>query len=218
MLASKYVPISHGHMDHIGALAYYCSQRRFQGMGTGNIVCDKRIEKAVRGMMTGFIELERQETEYNLITLEPEQSIQIKNQIYLKGFLTDHTCPSMGYVIYEKRSKLKAEYEACRRTSSRSSKTAASPSRARSRSRSSRTWATPRGPHLIREDVRTSQVIISECTFFEPDHKDRAKIGKHLHVDDIAEWVRLTTCKAMVLIHLSRRTEMQYAREELARA
>jgi ribonuclease Z len=218
MLASKYVPVSHGHMDHIGALAYYCSQRRFQGMGTGNIVCDKRIEKAVRGMMTGFIELERQETEYNLITLEPEQSIQIKNQIFLKGFLTDHTCPSMGYVVYEKRSKLKGEYEGLPQDKLKELKDRGiTITRTLEIPLVAYLGDTAPGPHLIREDVRTSQVIISECTFFEPDHKDRAKIGKHLHVDDIAEWVRLTTCKAMVLIHLSRRTEMQYAREELAR-
>jgi ribonuclease Z len=64
MLSSKYLAISHGHMDHIGALAYFCSQRRFQGMGTAKIVCDARIEPDIRGMMAGFVDLERQKTPY----------------------------------------------------------------------------------------------------------------------------------------------------------
>src|SRR5262249_29187701 len=42
-LASRYVAVSHGHMDHIGGLAYYCSQRKFQGMGVGSIICDTRV-------------------------------------------------------------------------------------------------------------------------------------------------------------------------------
>ena len=63
-LASKYVALSHGHMDHIGGLAYWFSQRRFQGMGTGKIILDARIEPAFRKMMAGFEELERQKTPY----------------------------------------------------------------------------------------------------------------------------------------------------------
>ena len=43
------------------------------------------------------------------------------------------------------------------------------------------------GPHLVRDDVRKAQVVVSECTFFEPEHKGRAKIGMHLHVEDLVE-------------------------------
>ena len=56
-LASKFVALSHGHMDHIGGLAYYASQRQFQGMGEGTIVCDKRIADDVRKMMAGYNDL-----------------------------------------------------------------------------------------------------------------------------------------------------------------
>ncbi len=53
MLSSKHLAVTHGHMDHIGALAYYCSQRRFQGMGTAKIICDQRIAGAIQRMMAG---------------------------------------------------------------------------------------------------------------------------------------------------------------------
>jgi hypothetical protein len=78
------------------------------------------------------------------------------------------------------------------------------------------TGDTAPGPHLIREDVRKAQIVIAECTFFEPDHKERAKVGMHMHLDDIAEWLRILECQHLVLVHVSRRTDMQYARERIA--
>jgi ribonuclease Z len=216
MLAAKFAAISHGHMDHVGALAYYCSQRRFQGMGDASIVCDARVEPAIRAMMAGFVDLERQQTPYNLIPLEHDQQLEIKNNTFLRCFHTEHTCPSVGYSIVERRSKLKVEYlelpqEKLRELKDRGVEI-------------TRTLEIPLiaylgdtgpGPHLVREDVRRAQIVICECTFFEPDHKDRAKIGMHMHADDVAEWIRVLESQALVLIHVSRRTNLQYARKRL---
>jgi ribonuclease Z len=216
-LASKFCAVSHGHMDHVGGLAYYCSQRRFQGMGDATIVCDTRIAPAIHRMMAGFVDLERQKTPYNLVALEPEQSVEIKNCFHLKGFHTEHTAPSMGYVVYEKRSKLKTEYvdlpqEKLRELKDRGIEI----TRMLEIPHIAYLGDTQPGPHLIREDVRKAQIVISECTFFEPEHKDRAKIGMHLHADDIAEWLRFLECQALVLIHVSRRTDLSYARKRIA--
>lgn len=216
MLAAKFAAISHGHMDHVGSLAYYCSQRRFQGMGDATIVCDARVEPAIRAMMAGFVDLERQQTPYNLIPLEHDQQIEIKNNTFLRCFHTEHTCPSVGYSIIERRSKLKVEYlelpqEKLRELKDRGVEI-------------TRTLEIPLvaylgdtgpGPHLVREDVRKAQIVICECTFFEPDHKERAKIGMHMHADDVAEWLRVLESQALILIHVSRRTNLQYARKRL---
>ncbi|MCK6478070.1 MAG: MBL fold metallo-hydrolase [Phycisphaerales bacterium] len=217
LLSSKYLAISHGHMDHIGALAYYCSQRKFQGMGTAKIVCDARIESDIRGMMAGFVNLERQKTPYEIIALQPEGQVEIKNNMFLRGFPTEHTCPSFGYSVYERRTKLKPEFaeypqEKLKELKDRGveiTRTLTIPLIAY-------LGDTQPGPHLIREDVRKAQIVICECTFFEPDHKDRAKIGMHMHVDDVAEWLRVLECDALILIHVSRRTDLNYARKRFA--
>jgi ribonuclease Z len=217
MLPSKHLAITHGHMDHIGGLAYYCSQRRFQGMGTAKIVCDARIAPAIKRMMEGYVDLERQRTPYELIPLLPNQPLEIKNNILLRGFETEHTCPSFGYVASEKRTKLKPEFVDMPQEKLKELK-----DRGVEITRSLEipliafTGDTAPGPHLIREDVRKAQIVIAECTFFEPDHKERAKVGMHMHLDDIAEWLRILECQHLVLVHVSRRTDMQYARERIA--
>lgn len=216
MLSSKYLAISHGHMDHIGALAYFCSQRRFQGMGNAKVVCDERIAPAIKRMMDGYVDLERQRTPYDLLPLRPDQPLEIKNNIFLRGFETEHTCPSFGYTVSEKRTKLKPEFHDLPQDKLKELK-----ERGTEITRSfeiplmAYTGDTMPGPHLVREDVRKAQIIIAECTFFEPDHKERARVGMHMHLDDIAEWLRVVECQYMVLIHVSRRTDMQYARKRV---
>jgi ribonuclease Z len=216
MLPAKHLAITHGHMDHIGSLAYFCSQRRFQGMGTAKILCDARIAKAIRTMMEGFVDLERQRTPYDLVGLEPDQPFEIKNNVFLRGFATEHTCPSFGYTVSEKRTKLKTEYLELPQDKLKELK-----ERGVEITRSFEiplltfTGDTAPGPHLLREEVRKSQVIIAECTFFEADHKDRARVGMHMHVDDICEWLRVLECRHLVLTHISRRTEMAYARKRI---
>jgi len=215
-LSAKFCALSHGHMDHVGGLAYWCSQRNFQGMGPGTIVCDARIEADVRGMMDGFQNLERQKTPYELIPLEHEQEIQLKNNIMLRAFHTEHTAPSCGYVIIEKRTKLKEHLVGLPQEKLRDMKQKGEeivnqlevPLLAY-------TGDTLPGPHLLRDDVRKAQVIISECTFFDPDHKSRAKIGMHMHVDDLVEWLKVAECEHMVVVHLSRRTHLGQARKQL---
>lgn len=216
-LASNFVALSHGHMDHVGGLAYYCSQRRFQGMGDGTIVCDARIEADVRAMLEGFHALERQTTPFNLVPLQQDETFRIKNNISLRGFHTEHTSPSMGFTIVEHRTKLKPEYTDFPQEKLRELK-----DRGEEITRNlevpliSYLGDTAAGAHLVRDDVRKSKIIITECTFFDPGHRGRADIGKHLHLTDIAEWLRVAECEAMVLVHVSRRTHLGEAREQLA--
>jgi ribonuclease Z len=216
MLAMKWVAVSHGHMDHIGGLAYYCSQRWFQGMGEGTIVCDARIAPAIEKMMAGYVELERQTTPYKIVPLQPTQEVMIKNNIMLRGFEVEHTVPSFGYAVVEKRSKLKEEFaglpqEKLKELRDRGTEI-------------TRVLEVPLiaylgdcapGPWLVRDEVRKAQIVICECTFTEAEHAERAKVGMHMHAEAIAEWLRVLECQSLVLTHLSRRTNLAFARKRL---
>ncbi|MFG0313440.1 MAG: MBL fold metallo-hydrolase, partial [Phycisphaerales bacterium] len=215
-LASKFVAVSHGHMDHVGGLAYYCSQRRFQGMGDGTIVCSTAIAGAIEKMMEGYVDLERQRTPYNLVALPPEGEHEIKNNIVLRAFDVEHTAPTSGYAVVEKRSKLRPEYVGLPQEKLRELKDRGIEiTHVLQIPLIAYLGDTLPGAHLVREDVRRAKIIITECTFFEPDHVARAKIGMHLHVNDVVEWLRVVESELLIIVHLSRRTNMHYARQRI---
>ena len=74
---------------------------------------------------------------------------------------------------------------------------------------------TPALAFLLRDEFVDARVVISECTFFEDEHRDRAKTGKHIHVEDLRPLLAAWKAKDVVIAHVSRRTLMPYARERI---
>jgi ribonuclease Z len=76
---------------------------------------------------------------------------------------------------------------------------------------------TTMGDVFDQPDVQNAEVLITECTFYEADHKQKAKVGRHLHVDHFVDAVERLKNRDIVLIHVSRRTGVRRARNVLRR-
>ncbi|MEE9533211.1 MAG: MBL fold metallo-hydrolase [Acidimicrobiia bacterium] len=215
-LSSNYVALSHGHMDHVAGLPYYFSQRMFQRIGPGTCVCHPVLAEPLRAMMLSWAGLEGQRTQFEIIPVAPDEQIEIKNNIFLRGIEVSHAVGAMGYAVVERRSKLKTEYfdlpqerlRALRSSGVEITRTLEIPLVAY-------TGDTELGPYLFRDEFANAKIVVCECTFFEPDHKTRARVGKHLHVTDLIKLLGVWKADAVILVHLSRRTNLADARELL---
>ena len=231
-LSSPTVALSHAHMDHLGGLPYWFSQRYFQKFGgethmpdgadgkprvpVGRCVCHPELEPHLRAMMRAWEPLERQRTPFEIVALAPESDLEIKNNILLRAVATKHTVPSLGFAVLERRSKLKEEYrdlpqEMLRDLRSRGTEI----TRMMDIPLIAYTGDTAPGEYLVRDEFADAKIMIAECTFFEPDHGDRARTGMHLHIDDIIRMLPVWKAEAIVLVHASRRTTIHYARERI---
>jgi ribonuclease Z len=63
--------------------------------------------------------------------------------------------------------------------------------------------------------VQNAEILITECTFFDPGHRQRAKVGKHLHLDQFVEILPKLKNQHIVITHVSRRISIRRARNLL---
>ena len=224
-LTSEVVCISHGHMDHVAALGYYASQRVFQGMSPGKILVPRELHRPVERMMMAFRDIERQNTPFELIPIEAGEDYPVRRDLLLRAIATHHGGGSLGYSIVNVREKLKPEYHGT-----------PGPELARLRdqgvsiqyrlevplvtylgdtSLEPGPLETGVQPVFTHPDVINAQVLLTECTFFDAEHRAKAKHGKHLHAEQLASVLPNLKCRHLVLLHVSRRIGLRKARHTL---
>ena len=218
-LSSPYVALSHAHMDHIGGLPYYFSQRMFQKMGVGTCVCHPELVAPIRALMETWVPLERQHTQYELKGLEPDEEIEIKPNIVLRALQVSHTVPALGYALIEKRSKLKDEFRELPQERLRELRNeGVEITKVLEIPLVAYTGDTEFGPWLFRDEFAKAAVVIAECTFVDAGDRGRAAAGKHMHASDILSLLEAWESPQVILCHLSRRCHITEIRETMRRA
>jgi len=185
-------------------------------MGTGKVVCHPDLAQPIHNLMNALVDIERQKTPYEVVTLEPEQQIPLKGNVVLRAFSTIHTVPSLAYSCVELRSKLRADLvglpqEQLVQLKDKGEAITELHEIPQVTYMGDTLW----GKHFERPEVLDAKVLITECTFLEPGHRKRAGIGKHLHLDDIVRLLEMFNGEAVVLTHLSRRTNLSIVRKTL---
>jgi ribonuclease Z len=210
------VLLTHGHMDHAAGIAYYFSQRNFLDNQGGNLVVPKDLVQPVHRLMDAWREIEGHRTPYSVIGLGPDEEYTIRRGLVARTFQTIHGGPCLGYSVVEIRHKLKPEFLDF-----------PGPKLAElRRSGTDLTYElevplvcycgdTSYGKFFELDWVRKAKVLILECTFVEEIHRERATAGNHLHLDDFLRLQDQLENENILLVHLSRRTSLGAARQEL---
>jgi ribonuclease Z len=203
--------VSHSHLDHIAALPVYVARRRMMKMEPPTIYLPIECVEDVRRLLLVMQRLDRGRQTCDLVGVEPGVEIELSRELVVTTFATSHTIASCGYVVWDRRMKLKDEYLGLPGDKIRDLRLGGTPV--------TREVRTP----LIAYTGDTSpkglddcpaafeaKVLITEMSFIRPNHR-RKKIHKfgHMHLDDFLERAERFKNELIVAAHFSTRYHPQ---------
>jgi ribonuclease Z len=102
--------VSHMHLDHIAALPTYVARRRMMKMEPPTIYLPAEAVENVDRLLRAVQRLDRGRMPVELVGLEAGAEVELSRELVVSVFATKHTIPSLGYLVWERRKKLKAEF------------------------------------------------------------------------------------------------------------
>src|SRR6476620_6365333 len=102
--------VSHGHLDHLVALPVYVARRRMMKMEPPTIYLPEETIEHVERILTLFTRLDRGRMPCQLLPARPGDEIELSREHVVTVSATKHTVPSLGFVVWERRRKLRTEY------------------------------------------------------------------------------------------------------------
>ncbi|NQV34246.1 MAG: hypothetical protein HQ515_16245 [Phycisphaeraceae bacterium] len=218
-ISINHVLLSHGHMDHAAGIAYYLSHRNFDGQVPGTVLAPKNLISPLEQIIEGWGRLDGNRIPANLIGVEAGDEFAIKPNLFARVFSTPHCYGSIGFTVLEKRKKLKPEF-----------KKLTGPKIVALKQQGVEievhldlplvTYLGDTGPMTFEtlEFIPKSKVLITECTFYEEDHKDRANAGNHMHISDFVKQLDRLDNEHIIITHATQRTNLTQTKRLLAKA
>ncbi len=102
--------ISHTHLDHIASLPVYVARRRMMKMEPPTIYVPAEMVDDVKKLLLIFQRLDRGRQLADIRGVVPGDEIEMSREHVVTVFNTVHTVPSCGFVVWDRRHKLKEEY------------------------------------------------------------------------------------------------------------
>lgn len=199
--------VTHAHLDHMAALPVYVARRRMMKMEPPTIYVPEPILEPTDRLLKAWQRLDRGRMVCNLVGVTPGQEIELSREHVLQAFETTHTVPSVGYCVWQRKRKLKPEFQGLDGNEIRDLRLSGVEVTAEVRTPIvCYTGDTSPGGLDGYPPAFQAQILITELTFFRPDHR-REKIHKfgHMHLDDFVERAERFENELIVAMHFSAR-------------
>lgn len=199
--------VSHSHLDHIAALPLLVSRRRMMKMEPPTIYLPAEAVEGVEMLLRAYQRLDRGRMPVKLVGVVPNQEIELSRELVVRTIPTRHTIPSLGFIVWERRKKLKPEYQGLTNDEIRDLRLSGVEVSAETRIPKVAYLGdtAPQGLDVFPE-VYKAQILIIEMTFVAPNERPSVihKYG-HTHLDDLIARADRFENEVVVASHFSTR-------------
>ncbi len=206
-MGTQTIFITHAHLDHMAALPAFVARRRMMKMEPPIVYVPEDVVENVQRMLHAWQRLDRGRMVVDLRGARAGEEIELSREHVVVPFATQHTVPSLGYVVLERRRKLRPEYTSLSGNEIRDLRQSGVDVTAEVRLPLVAYCGdtAPSGLDQLPE-IYEAQVLITELTFFRPEHR-KEKIHKfgHTHLDDILERAAKFKNELLIFSHFSTR-------------
>jgi len=201
--------VSHGHLDHLMALPGLVARRGMLKYPPPVVHVPAEIADDVRNLLAAWRALDRGEQACEVIGMQPGDRVRLTDDHSVTAFPTAHPVPSRGYVVWERRHKLKPEYVGLSGEQLKQLREAGTEMTSEVQVPLV-CYTGDTGPAGLDAEsaLYEARVLIVEMSFARPEHS-RLHIHEfgHLHLDDFAERADRFRNELIVAAHVTSRDE-----------
>jgi ribonuclease Z len=212
--------VTHGHLDHIVALPVYVARRRMMKMAPPVIYMPVETIEPMQEILRQFMRLDRGRLPCEMRAIAAGDEIELSRELIVSAVNTRHTVPSLGFIAWDRRRKLKPEYQDLSGEQIRDLRLAGTEVSAEQR-RPIIAYLGDSAPDGLDANpaMYEAKVLICEMTFVAPDHrKDKIHKFGHIHLDDLVERRDRFKNELVIAAHLSTRYHSKTVRALVAKA
>lgn len=209
--------LTHSHLDHSSGIPYYISQRSLRKLSPPKIFLPEELEAPMREILSLYSKIEDFPYRYEMTAAKEGQEFTLDPFHFFKAWRTFHRVPSQGYTVYERRKKLKSEFQGLSQNEIRDLKSkSVEIDEAVERPIVSFSGDTKIEYVLEHKDVAESMILFIECTYIDHERDvAAAREWGHTHLDEILHHLPSLKNEKIVLIHFSKRYPPSYIRSVL---